>query len=146
AAVGAAALAGCRKDEPTPVVPPPTVTASQPGTSMPAPVLVAAISPTPVSLPNASDADNRIDSPQSSCSSCVTIYASRASDGPARRLTARWPPLDSDQPGAADSKAVAAGAQTTHFHIARPDGWPTGKYRLEVAQDGNVINTSEFEV
>lgn len=34
----------------------------------------------------------------------------------------------------------------TEFHIAKPDGWPVGKYRLEVTLNGAVVETEEFEV
>ena len=38
------------------------------------------------------------------------------------------------------------GANVTTFHIAKPDGWPVGKYKLEVSLDGAVVQTREFEV
>jgi len=34
----------------------------------------------------------------------------------------------------------------TEFHIAKPSGWPTGKYKVEVALDGNVVQSREFEI
>ena len=144
ATVAAAALAGCRREEPDPVVPPPTAT--QPATTVPAPVLAPATSTAPLTLGNAIGADNRIATPVNAFSSGDTIHASVETDGDARRLTARWTHLDSDQLVTEEHKDVAAGAQVTQFHVSNPDGWPTGRYRVEISQDGNVISSSEFEV
>ena len=144
AAVAVAALAGCRREEPDPVVPPPP--ASQPATTAPAPVLAPAAAPARLSLGNAIGADNRIATPLTSFSSGDTIHASVETDGQARRLSARWTHLDSGQVVTEDHKDVAAGAQVTDFHVSNPDGWPTGRYRVEISQDGNVVSSSEFEV
>ena len=72
--------------------------------------------------------------------------SSSGGSGPGSRLVAKWTHLDSNQTVAEETKDVAAGAQTTDFHISNPDGWPTGRYRVEVSQDGNVISSSEFDV
>lgn len=145
AAVGAAALAGCRKEEPAPAVPPPTAAepAAPAAAPMPAPAPASTAS---ISLGNAIGADNRIAAPQTTFASGDTIHASVETDGPARRLDARWTHLDSDQVVAEEQKDVAAGAQVTDFHISKPDGWPPGRYQVEITQDGNVISSSEFEV
>lgn len=39
-----------------------------------------------------------------------------------------------------------AGPGTTNVDFAKPDGWPTGKYKVEVSLDGVVVQTKEFEV
>ena len=92
------------------------------------------------------DADNRIATPVDTFSSGDTIHASVETDGEARRLTARWTHLDSNQVFNEEHKDVAAGAQVTDFHVSNPDGWPSGRYRVEVSQDGNVVSSSEFTV
>src|SRR5690606_30607452 len=112
ATVGAAALAGCRREEPDPVVPPPTAT--QPATTAPAPVMAPATGIATLTLGNAIGADNRIATPVDTFSSGDPIHASIETDGEARRLTARWTHLDSDQVFHEDHKDVAAGAQVTH--------------------------------
>ena len=38
------------------------------------------------------------------------------------------------------------GPAVTEFHIAKPSGWPAGKYRVEIASNGSPIGTKEFEV
>jgi hypothetical protein len=41
---------------------------------------------------------------------------------------------------------VAAGPQVTDFSISKPDGWPAGKYTLEISNGGMVVQTREFDV
>ncbi|MGJ4731051.1 hypothetical protein, partial [Luteimonas sp. SDU101] len=130
----------------TPTTPADTTPAATPPPATPAPAPAPASTAT-VTLGNAIDANNTIATPLTSFSAGDTIHASVATDGAsASRLTARWTHLDSNQTVAEETKDIAAGAQTTDFHISKPDGWPTGRYRVEISQDGNVINSSEFDV
>ena len=39
-----------------------------------------------------------------------------------------------------------AGPGVTTFQVSKPDGWPVGKYKVEILQDGAVVQTREFEV
>jgi hypothetical protein len=34
----------------------------------------------------------------------------------------------------------------TEFHIAKPSGWPTGKYKVEISTNGAVATAKEFVV
>ena len=142
AAIGSVALIGCKKKEEAVVVPP---TAPAP-TTIPEPVLPVA-APVTVSLGNAIGADNRITTPQTAFAPADTIHASVATDGAAATtLAAKWTHVDSNQVVHEESKSVAAGPQVTEFRISKPDGWPTGGYRLEVSQDGSVVQTTDFTV
>lgn len=143
AALAITALAGCRKEPPQPVVPPPT--ASGPATTATAAVRVPAAAARRA-LGNAIGADNHIATPLTAFSSGDTIHASVETDGPARRLSARWTNLDSDQVVGEAHQDLAAGAQVTDVHLSHPDGWPTGRYRVEIIQDGNVVGSDEFDV
>jgi hypothetical protein len=40
----------------------------------------------------------------------------------------------------------AAGPAETQFSLSRPEGWPTGSYRVELAINGHPARTVEFEV
>ena len=45
------------------------------------------------------------------------------------------------------SETIApTGAATTAFHISKPDGWPTGNYKVEISLDGKVVATKDFSV
>ena len=41
---------------------------------------------------------------------------------------------------------TSGGSLHTEFHVAKPDGWPVGKYRLEVNLDKSVAGIKEFTV
>jgi hypothetical protein len=34
----------------------------------------------------------------------------------------------------------------TEFHIAKPGGWPQGKYKVEILLNGVTAETEDFEV
>jgi hypothetical protein len=55
--------------------------------------------------------------------------------------------VDSNQTVSEDTRDITlTGMGNNEFHIAKPDGWPTGKYKVDVMLDGNVVQTREFEV
>jgi hypothetical protein len=147
ALAGSIALVGCKKKE-EPVITPPAAETPAPAPTEPAPAPAATTTTvSSVDLGNAIGADNKIASPISTFATSDKIYASVASDGPnAGKLSAKWSHLDSNQTVHEESKDIPAGAQVTQFEISKPDGWPTGKYKLEVSLDGAVVQTREFEV
>ncbi len=144
---GSVALVGCKKKE-EPVATPPAVEAPAPAAPAPAPAPApaAATMVNSVDLGNAIGADNKISAPNSTFAAKDPIYASVTTDGPAAgKLNAKWSFQDG-QVVHTEDKNVPAGPQTTQFQITKPDGWPVGKYKLEVSLDGAVVQTREFEV
>jgi hypothetical protein len=142
------ALAGCKKAADTAATTPPP--ASEPAPTTPAPAepapAPAALAVTTVDLGNAVGADNRVAAPMTSFAKTDTIHASVATDGGAAgNLTAKWSFQDGQVVDTQD-KSVAAGPQVTDFRINKPDGWPAGKYKLEISSCGMVAQTREFEV
>ena len=122
ALLGAVAVAGCKKNEEPAVTPPP---AAEPAT-----------------LP-----------PMSTFATGDTIHASVAtstSDAMATvpaSLGIKWTHLDSNQVVHEETRQVnLTGAGATDFQISKPDGWPTGRYKVEVSLDGAVVQSREFEV
>lgn len=145
ALVGSIALVGCKKKE-EPVVTPPAAETPAPMEPAPAPAATTT-TVSSVDLGNAIGADNKIASPISTFATSDKVYASVASDGPnAGKLSAKWTHIDSNQTVHEESKDIPAGPQVTQFEISKPDGWPTGKYKLEVSLDGAVVQTREYEV
>jgi hypothetical protein len=66
-------------------------------------------------------------------------------------LMAKWTFVETGQQVDSTTQPVAPaepGSPTsvTEFHISKPSGWPTGKYRVEVWLDGASQGTREFEV
>jgi hypothetical protein len=149
ALLGTVALAGCKKKE-APVVTPPATTEPAPA-PMPAPA--ATVMVTGVDLGNAAGADMKIAAPMTTFGPKDTIVAAIAtstSDPAASvpgKLGVKWTHVDSNQTVNEESKDVAfTGTGVTDFQIAKPDGWPTGKYKVEVSLDGAVVQSREFEV
>ena len=139
------ALAGCKKKEDAAMTTPP---ASEPATpaTMPAP----APAPTPatvvsVDLGSAVGADNKVTMAATSFATKDTIHASVATDGAGGKLNAKWTYQDGQTVDSQD-KDVASGPQVSDFSISKPDGWPAGKYKVEVSLDGNVVQSRDFDV
>ena len=77
-----------------------------------------------------------------------TIYASVATEGsaPSATLKARWTFQDGQVVDESTQTIAPTGAARTEFHISKPDGWPAGKYKLEVMVNGAPAATKDFEV
>ena len=77
-----------------------------------------------------------------------TIYASVVTEGTATStsLRARWTYSDGQVVNETTQNIAPSGRTTTEFHIAKPDGWPTGNYQVEVFVDGRSAETKKFEV
>ena len=151
ALLGAVALVGCKKkEEPAPVTttPPPAMTPAPAPAPMPATASV-----TSVDLGNAVGADMKVTAPSTTFAPKDTIYASigTSTSDPAAsvpgKLGVKWTHVDSNQTVNDETRDLnLTGMGTTEYHIAKPDGWPKGKYKVEISQDGNVVQTREFEV
>jgi hypothetical protein len=140
------ALAGCQKKDDMATTTPPATTEPTPAPAMPEP----APAPTPatvtsVDLGNAVGADNKVTMASTSFAKADTIHASVATDGAGGKLNAKWTYQDGQTVDSQD-KDVAAGPQVSDFSISKPDGWPAGKYKVEISLDGNVVQSRDFEV
>jgi len=77
-----------------------------------------------------------------------TIYASVATEGSAASVTlrARWS-FEDGQLVDESTRAIAPNnRERTEFHISKPDGWPAGKYKLEVFLNDQPAETKSFDV
>ena len=77
-----------------------------------------------------------------------TIYASVATDGsaPSATLRARWT-FEDGQTVDESTRTIAPGnRERTEFHISKPNGWPAGKYKVEVFLNDQSAGTKTFEV
>ena len=152
ALLGAVAVAGCKKNEEPAVTPPPAAEpATLPPVATPAPMATASV--TGIDLGNAVGADMRVATPMSTFATSDTIHASVATStsDPAASVPAsigiKWTHVDSNQVVHEETKQVnLTGAGATDFQISKPDGWPTGRYKVEVSLDGAVVQSREFEV
>ncbi len=137
------AFAACKRAE-TPPPPPPA--------AAPAPAPAPAQAPFRVSsvqVGNAIEPDKRVTSPSATFAPGDTIYASVATVGvaPSVTLGARWTYGDEAQLVNEESQTIApTGPANTEFHIAKPDGWPAGKYKVEISANGSAVASQEFEI
>jgi hypothetical protein len=61
-------------------------------------------------------------------------------------LKARWTYQDGQVVNESTEMIAPTGDARTEFHISKPDGWPTGKYKLEVFLNGSSAITRDFAV
>lgn len=75
------------------------------------------------------------------------IYASVATKGAAPAvLGVRWIYNDNQVVDEGTREIHPTGDTRTEFHISKPDGFPEGRYRLEVTLNGASAGTKDFEV
>jgi hypothetical protein len=126
----------CKKETPPPAPPPPP----------PPPPPAAVIEVSGVDLGSAIGADKRITAATSTFKPTDTIYASVVTAGSAPKATITAKFTYEDGQVVNESSQDVAGAGVTEFHISKPDGWPAGKYQVEILLDGKSVATKPFEV
>jgi hypothetical protein len=120
----------------SPPAPPPQ--AAAPPATQPTPFRVVSIS----MLNNAGEKTPPVFAPSD------TIFAVIKTDGssPSVELKARWTYEDGQVVNEGARTIELTGPSTTEFHIAKPSGWPTGKYKFELTANGAVAGTKDFSV
>jgi hypothetical protein len=100
-----------------------------------------------IELGSAADPNGRVTSPSSQFAPKDTIYVSVLTDGQpsGSTLSARWS-YEDGQVVSENQQTLGADRQATEFHIAKPDGWPAGRYKVEIALNGQPAGSREFEV
>jgi hypothetical protein len=131
-------IAACKGKQAEVAVTPPT----------PPVAAVAAFRVTAVELGNAIDESKKVAAPASVFATGDTIYAVVASDGasPSVTLAAKWTYEDGQVVNEMTQTIAPTGLSATEFHIAKPDGWPAGKYKVEITANGALAGSKEFEV
>jgi hypothetical protein len=127
-------LAACKKSEDSK---PPS-----PGAAAPA------FKVTRVDLGTAVGGDKKVSAPTTTFKPKDTIFASVVSDGaaPTVVLAARWTFEDGQLVNESSQTIAPSGPSTTEFHISKPDGWPAGKYKVDIAANGQPAGSREFTV
>ncbi|QQP94901.1 hypothetical protein [Lysobacter enzymogenes] len=154
ALVASLALAGCKKkEEPAPPPPPPAAETPAPAPA-PAPAPVAATATVAsLDLGSAVGADKKVTAaattfkPKDTIHASVTTNTSDPTATVATKIGAKWTYQDGQtvkEDPAVDVQATNGGV--TEFSINSPKGFPEGKYKVEISQDGNVVQSKDFEV
>jgi hypothetical protein len=135
-------VAGCAKKEAAPDT---TTAAGAVITPAPAPAVVTVVD---VDLGKAVGADKKITDKTDDFAPKDQIFASVHTNGtaPTANLTARWTFENGTVVDERTENIAANGDAYTEFHIAKPSGWPKGKYTLHLLLDGKEVRTKDFEV
>ena len=145
---GALLLAACgKKEENAP--PPPVATTPPPATTTPPPAAPeAAVSVTSIDLGTAVGPDQKVTTPTTTFGAKDTIYAAVATTGSASNATLGAKCTYQDGQTVNDSSQTIAptGPAVTTFHISKPDGWPTGNYKVEISLNGAPVSSKDFSV
>jgi hypothetical protein len=101
-----------------------------------------------IDLGRSVNADKTINDHAASFKPHDTVYASIATRGTAATaaLKARWTYQDGQVVNESTQTIAPTGDARTEFHVSKPDGWPTGKYKLEVFLNGSSAASKDFEV
>ncbi len=77
-----------------------------------------------------------------------TIYASVATEGsaPSATLRAKWSFEDGQLVDESTRTIAPNNRERTEFHISKPDGWPAGKYKVEVFLNDQSADTKSFDI
>jgi hypothetical protein len=107
-----------------------------------------AVRVTEVSLGRAVGGDKAVTDRTDTFKPTDTIYASVATDGSATSATlrAKWSFEDGQIVNESTRTIAPNNKERTEFHIAKPDGWPAGKYKLEVFLNDQPTQTKSFDV
>lgn len=150
ALAAALVLPACKKQEPAPAPAPSATLPTEPAPMTPAATPTASV--TSVDLGNSVGADNRVAAPATTFAPRDTIFAAvttRTSDAAATvpgKLSAKWTFQDGQTVHEEARDANLTGDGVTTFQISKPDGFPAGRYKVEISLDGAVVQSKEFEV
>lgn len=149
-------LSACNKNNeeaaPMETTPPAMETAPPPVTEAPPPVqtppAAVPVSVTSITLGNQVDGSQNVSTPSDTFAPTDTVYASVATSGTSQSatLSAKWTYQDGQSVNESSQTIAPNGDAVTTFHIAKPDGWPTGDYKVEVSLDGNVVQSKDFTI
>lgn len=108
----------------------------------------SSVSVTSVDLGKSIGSDNRVTEKTETFMPNDVIYATVVTDGASPNAVIRTTWLFEDGQVVSQSERTIApsGATATEFHIEKPDGFPVGKYKVQVSLDGNTVQEKEFEV
>lgn len=151
AMTAALALSACgKKEEPAPApapTPAPAAPAPAPTTPPPAPA-PAPVAVASVDLGTAVGPDQKVTAAATTFGAKDTIYAAVATTGTATNavINAKWTYQDGQTVNESSQTIAPNGPAVTSFHISKPDGWPTGNYKVEISLDGKPVATKDFAV
>jgi hypothetical protein len=147
-----APLAACHKSESpapaggaAPAAAPATTAAAPPAPTTPLKVVA-------LSIGKGVGPDSKVAAEADTFAPGDTVYASVGTTGgsPGAKLTVRWAYFTkegAEKPVSEESKTIAPTTDAaTEFHVAKPEGWTPGDYKVEILLDGQSVATKAFRV
>jgi hypothetical protein len=138
------AFFACDRGDTTTTMQPPPVSAPTNPAAPPAAKITA------IELGSAISSDNRVESgaAKTTFAPADTIYVSVLTDRPpaGATISARWTFEDGQIVSEGREELTSSDRNATEFHISKPDGWPAGRYKVEIALNGQPAGSREFEV
>lgn len=122
------------------------IACSRPAASPPA--TVSALKVVDIEVGRSVAADKTIADKTKSFSPADTIYVAVKTEGsaPNATLAARWSYGDGQRVDESTQTIAPSGPAVTEFHVAKPDGWPAGDYKVEIFLNGASAGTESFRV
>jgi hypothetical protein len=106
-----------------------------------------ALNVTDVTLGRSVGADKKVTDATDTFAPKDEIYASVHTTGAKNgKITARWTFQDGQVVDERSETITGKGDDYTEFHIAKPSGWPAGKYTLHVLVNDRETQTKDFTV
>lgn len=115
---------------------------TEPATQAPAPNVQV----TEVILGRDLDTDNRVTVQTDQFKPNDVVYVTVLTSGSSPTATLRTVWTDENGQVIDESQQVIASTGITEFHVSKPEGLPTGRYRVEVFLDGTSVQTKEFTI
>ncbi len=152
AVIGSVAIVGCKKKEEAAPAPAPTITEPA-ATPPPAPAATASVAS--VDLGNAVGTDMKLTAMSATFKpkDTITVSIGTTTSDPAAtvagKVGAKWTYLNGTEVMVVSEETKdlnLTGSGSTNFQIAKPDGFPVGKYKVEVSLNGAVVQSKDFEV
>ena len=140
-------LVACGKKASAPAPPAPQTTTYQTPAPAPAPA-AAGLEFRELRVGKAVNADKSVSTDVGTFAPGDTIYASVTTSGSSASTPIRavWTYQDG-QVVSDDTQTISGtGSNMTEFHIAKPDGFPAGSYKLEIFIDGRTAMNRNFDV
>lgn len=133
------ALVGCGKKE-TP--------ATEGGAVVPSGTQPATVQVADVKVGKGIGADKHVANEADTFAPRDTVFASVHTTGTAQgvQIVGRWTFQDGQVVDERTESISPTGDAYTEFHIAKPSGWPAGKYTLHVLVNGQEVQTKDFTV
>lgn len=114
----------------------------------PPPASVGALKVVDIEVGRSVAADKTIADKTRNFSPADTIYVAVKTEGsaPSATLAARWSYGDGQRVDESTQTIAPSGPAVTEFHVAKPDGWPAGDYKVEIFLNGASAGTESFRV